>query len=356
MVKEFTLSDEWRILRKAVSVYYKNIEREISSVIYAKEEKINEGIYNKDKIKKIQQNETFNALTIVYKSIFKKFFNITSSDNSFKSPKWQDKISCEDLTRLILLLQEATQIVKKDRGDYTYIEAGINEIKNEDFLSLNLINNDRGFDRCSFFAKEEIENKDNFKAVFEKYLKFVFDEYRKENYCRPLTEYLEGVIKFTDNNSFLTTKHKKYSEIFDYPEDKIEEKGLDYDGRNIVKVTTFEGFVEYFADGTKVELCDIQFREEENDDEIPFDTEKFIKNNKCLKNDDDKKEIDEEIPFGTKKEINIYINNLHNKKLREKKLKEEGYRKTLEGNYKENNYIQNKDDYRQPELFDGIEQ
>ncbi|NCC71024.1 hypothetical protein EOM09_05565, partial [bacterium] len=88
MVKEFTLSDEWRILRNAVSVYYKNIERDICSVIYVDVEKKYAGIYNEEQIKLIQHNEICNSLSIIYNSIYKKFFNINNLDEFLKNPKW----------------------------------------------------------------------------------------------------------------------------------------------------------------------------------------------------------------------------------------------------------------------------
>lgn len=305
MEKKFVLSDEWRILRNAVSVYYKRIERDISSVIYSDIKKTYERIYNEEQIQLIQRDKTANAVSIVNKSIFKKFFNITNLENSFRSPKWQNKLSCEELTRLILLLQKSTEIVKIDRGDYTFIEAKINKITNEEFLSSSRIDNDRGFERSRSLSKEKIENKDNFKNIFKKYLELIYDSYREENYCSPLNEYLKDVIEFTDNNSFLKSKHKKSDKLDEYFEEISEEIGNDYDGKTVIKRKMPNGEEKYFVDGEEISLFEIEFNKE--DESKILDVEKFIRNNNknFLKNSENEDVIDKYQEKNTLKEKNI---------------------------------------------------
>jgi len=302
MEKELKLSDEWRILRNAISVYYKKIKNNISSVIYSEVGKMYKEIYSETQIEKLQQAKTANSISVVYNSIYKKFFCINDINSLFGNPKWQNKLSCNDLTRLILLLNESLQIVKKDRGDYTYIEARIDEIPSEDFLSLNYVENNRGFKRSTPLSKNEIESKENLKKVFEKYLEKIYGTYKRENVYvgKSLKEFQQNINNFISGNSIERNARKKSENEKKFIEEKKEIIGFDYSGRNVVKLTRYNGNVVYLVDGEENSLSDIKFTEEEN--ENPLDIEKIIKNNSqsdsndsepkkdCVQIENDKKE------------------------------------------------------------------
>lgn len=225
MEKEFDISYEWRVLRNLVTNYYNKIKNDISFVIYKDIKRTYGGTYSEKQITSIQQGKTSNFLSVIYKSIYKRFFDLTDQDEFYKVEKWQNKLSCEDLTRLILLLEKSRLIVEEDRGDYTYIEKKISKISDIDFLSRKIVQNNRGFEKSKSFKKEEIKNSVNAKIIFEKYLKIVYDKFSEDRlfFQKQMETYQSDIEKFIDFYDIYFKENIK-KDIFTNDFEKTEKK------------------------------------------------------------------------------------------------------------------------------------
>lgn len=225
MENNFDISYEWRVLRNLVTNYYNKIKNDISFVIYNEIKRTYGRSFSEEQIKNIQQGKTSNFLSVTYKSIYKRFFDITDQDEFYKVDKWQNKLSCEDLTRLILLLEKSRKIVEEDRGDYTYIEKKISKISDIDFLSRKIIQNNRGFEKSKPFRQEEIENSANAKIIFEKYLKTVYEKYSKDNpfFQKQIDTYQSNIENFIDFFDIYFKENIKKDSITEIKYKKVEE-------------------------------------------------------------------------------------------------------------------------------------
>lgn len=279
MEKEFDISGEWKILRNLVSIYYKKIKKDISFVIYKEIERMYNKSYSEKQILNIQQGKTANSISVIYNSIYKRFFDITDLNETYNIEKWQNKLSCEDLTRLILLLEKSRQIVEEDRGDHTYIERKISKISDMDFLPLKIIENNRGFKRSKPIDKKDIKSPANTKRVFEKYIQEVYKKFCKENlyFQRQIESYKTNVENFINSASFSYERKINKKLTPEFYSETVEDVGCDYFGRIVTKKRTYDGTYKYFIDKEEVSLSEIQFFEKEDDKE--FDIEKFKRTN-----------------------------------------------------------------------------
>ena len=262
---------EWEALRNLVATQYKEIVNIFSKPIYREMDKTYSSTTSRDNLSKYQQGAASNTLSIINRAIYQKFFCI--KDDKCQIPnKWQNQLSCDNLTKLILLLNKSIDICEDNKGDFYRAEKIIKRINTQEFLYYKT-NNEREFEKRKSFPEEEIENKDFIKKILVKYIRRNYVEFCVKNYSPDISinDYIAtsfNCLADIDFNKYKTKKEEEdYTEDINnfYNQNNKEYLGLTFDGRNIYRVIE-NGLSRYEIEDKEVEYDELQpllFSEEE---------------------------------------------------------------------------------------------